>query len=167
MNSYTMASVAVKLPTIEAAQRAQAIFDHLRNWPDFDPTTSPNDLIDEELKEAYVSFCSLGIASLEFKHLANVAEECVGFSLDVENDSIILYDEEYCHIEAVVEFIKLLHVLYEIEPTLIQWASTCSRPIPSCFSGGAVVVGRGWLEWRESDDAFFARVCKEHADCVQ
>lgn len=79
--------------------------------------------------------------------------------------SLYLFAEDSGSPEQAACFIKMLldANLIEVEEfTVLEWAETCSKPRPGEFSGGACMISREGITWRECAWAWASDVYRCH-----
>lgn len=82
-------------------------------------------------------------------------EECVNFTAVIypnDSNSLYVYAEDSGSPESAAHLIKMLldaDLLAVPEFVVLEWAETCSKPRPGEFSGGACMISREGIEWRE------------------
>lgn len=75
--------------------------------------------------------------------------------------SITLGDQGYVNVEELASFIQFLQNRFGLEKAVfIAWSETCSNFRVNEFSGGAALVHKDHIEWQESPDMWFDRMCK-------
>lgn len=89
--------------------------------------------------------------------------EYIGFQTDICTLGYYIYTEEYGDPDMAAEWIHILMQLNVITETkvLLEWAFTCSKPRPGEFGGGACLITKQKIHWRESAEDWAESLLKE------
>lgn len=135
-NNYLQFSIEL-VPVKGKTDEIKEIFQQLEDWESMENTS-------------HVVFQSG--AGQELMQVI-IDEEHVGFTVQIHEDELFVYAEEYGSPEQAALFIQTLMVnnlvLFE-NFILLTWAETCSKPRPDEFGGGACMITPKEIHWRES-----------------
>jgi hypothetical protein len=125
-NNYLQFSTTLPLADDEQRAWATEVIEFLRRWGDWQ--TDAND-------DTY------GIA-------AALTDDYLGFEIQIQDGDLWMYAEESGTPENAVAVMQAYLRQFHPEGSCgFEWATTCSRPRPGEFSGGAVFVTATTAEW--------------------
>jgi hypothetical protein len=151
-NNYVQSCVVVKMASNEDAIEALRFFQQAELHVDGYEEGCETPEIEGAGQEEWEVF------------LSAVAEyEAICFDCRLFGKEIYLSGEEQADPEQMAYFIQFVQKHFDLnEPILITWAETCSKMREGEFSGGACLVHKDIIKFRDTPYEWFINTCREY-----